>query len=196
MWFESLHTTEQVLFAIATAASALLVIQLILLILGLGNDSDAFDGGDASDADIPSNSTSPIELGGLKIFTIRGIIAFFAAGGWVAFGTFDGLSYWSFALGAAAGAAVTVALAFLMNAVMKLEKSGNILYDKAIGATGTVYLNIPPKRSGTGKITVMIQQHLAECEAVTDDTEKIETGAVIKVTAMIDANTFLVERIK
>ncbi|MDR3264022.1 MAG: hypothetical protein LBT30_06925 [Clostridiales bacterium] len=228
MWFNSLHTVEQVLFVISILASVLLIVQFVLLIIGMSDSADAFDGGgdahfdgDACTgssgagggdahfdgaggesfdghgegaADIHSNNTSVVEIGGLKVLTIRGIISFFAVGGWAAFGFYGIIGLWSLLVGVATGAAAAFLLALLMKEMMKLEKRGNIVFNKAIGVTGTVYLNIPAKRSGKGKISVIIQERLVECDAMTDG-EKIETGAVIKVNGLVDGNTFLVEQI-
>ncbi|MDR1939218.1 MAG: hypothetical protein LBQ40_00275 [Clostridiales bacterium] len=201
-WFNNLQTAEQLFFVVAVVASILLVVQVVLLFIGMGNSGDAFDGGADGDvggdgdvaSDIQSNSTSFVEIGGLKIVTVRGVIAFFAVGGWLAFGLFASVGYWSLLIGAAGGGAFAVLLAFLMRALIGLEGKGNLEFKKAVGATGTVYLNIPEKRSGAGKIMVMIQERLVECEAMTDG-EKLCDGTVIKIIGMVDGNTFLVERV-
>ncbi|MDR2047099.1 MAG: hypothetical protein LBP79_04265 [Clostridiales bacterium] len=211
-WFNGLQAAEQILFVIAVIASAFLVVQFALLLIGMSNGSDAFDGGsdahfdgdacaDGTDAgydgigDIQSNSTSVVEASGLKVLTIRGAVAFLAVGGWTAFGLFGAVSYWSLLIGAAAGALTALLLAVLMRAILRLEGRGNISFNRAVGATGVVYLSIPQKRTGAGKITVMIQERLVECSAMTDAEEKIEDGAIIKIVALADTNTFLVERI-
>jgi hypothetical protein len=183
----------------------------------MSNGDDAFDGGgdahfdgDACDdaggaddgvyehggiGDIQSNNTPIVEAGGLKIVTLRGVIAFLAVGGWTAFGLFADIGYWSIAAGFVAGAAVAVLFAVLMRALMKLEGRGNLNFNNALGATGTVYLNIPPKRMGTGKIVVLLQERLIDCDAMTDDVNKIENGAAVKITDVLDQNIFIVERI-
>lgn len=206
------------MLSIAVLGSILLLIQFVMLLVGMSNDTDAFDGGgdahfdgdgcdDASGVDggvygdhdgigdIQSNNTSIVEAGGLKIVTIRGVIAFLAVGGWTAFGLFANIGYWSILVGAAAGAAVAVLLAVLMRGLMKLEGQGNLNFNKALGATGTVYLNIPPERNGTGKITVMLQERLIDCDAMTDDKNKIENGAIIKIVDVLEQNIFIVERV-
>jgi membrane protein implicated in regulation of membrane protease activity len=159
-----------------------------------GADGGVYDGHDGI-GDIQSNNTSIVEAGGLKIVTIRGIVAFLAVGGWTGFGLFANIGYWSILAGFVAGAAVAVLLAFLMQALMKLEDRGNLNYNRAIGATGTVYLNIPPERIGTGKITVMLQGRLIDGDAMTDDKGRIENGAVIKIVDVLDQNIFIVERV-
>jgi hypothetical protein len=217
-WFNNLHTAEQIMFSIAVLGSILLLVQFVLLLIGMSNDGDAFDGGgdahfegdgcgDASGVDggvygdhdgigdVPSNNTSVVEAGGLKIVTIRGVIAFLAVGGWTAFGLFANIGYWSILVGAGAGAAVALLLAVLMRSLMKLEARGNLDFHKAVGATGTVYLNIPPERSGTGKITVMLQERLVDCDAMTDEKEKIQDGAVVKIVSVLEQNIFIVERV-
>ncbi|MDR2090866.1 MAG: hypothetical protein LBP62_04350 [Clostridiales bacterium] len=214
-WFNNLHTAEQIFLSVAVLGSILLLIQFVMLLIGSANGGDSFDGGggahfegdacgvDGADiggdhdgiGDIPSNNTPIVEAGGLKIITIRGVIAFLAVGGWTAFGLFSDIGYWSVLAGSAAGAAVAVLLAVLMRALMKLETAGNLDFHKALGATGTVYLNIPPERKGTGKVTVMLQERLVDCDAMTDDENKIEDGALIKIVGVLERNIFIVEKI-
>ena len=194
-WFNGLSALEQVLFILASLASILLIIQFDGAGDGHLDGSDGHYDGDGCSApsDIQSNQTSAIEIGGLKIVTVRGIVSFFAVGGWTAFLLYGVVGLWSLLIGAGAGAAVAVLLAFLMKSLMKLEGRGNISFPKAVGTVGTVYLTIPAARGGVGKITVMISERLVECEAMTDGG-KIETGAVITVKGMVDPCIFLVER--
>ncbi|MDR3293613.1 MAG: hypothetical protein LBT20_05875 [Clostridiales bacterium] len=218
-WFNELAGAEQVFFIIAVIASIFLVLQLVLLLFGIGNN-DSFDGGgefhfdgdactDATGADgdfsghdgdgvddIQSNENSITTIGGLKIVTVRGIIAFFAVGGWTAFALFDDIGYFSLLAGAAAGIATAVVIALILREMMKLERSGTLSYKKSVGSTATVYLGIPPKREGEGKINLIIQGRYMDCSAVTDEREKIEVGATVKIIGLKDENTFIVERAK
>ena len=82
-----------------------------------------------------------------------------------------------------------VALAFLFRAVMKLRSDGNIDNRNAVGTSGKVYLTIPPARSGSGKVQVLIQDAFVERDAVTDEAEPIPTGTevvVIGVSGQVD----------
>ena len=62
-----------------------------------------------------------------------------------------------------------------------------------MGKTGKVYLPIPPREGGQGKVTVMLQERLVELDAVTKAAQQIKTGALIRICGVIDEQTVLVE---
>ena len=63
----------------------------------------------------------------------------------------------------------------------------------AIGAVADVYLHIPAARTGSGKIHVVVQETLTECEAVTDSAESIPTGSRCVIKEVITEQLVLVE---
>ena len=73
-WFLNLSVAEKVYFIIAIIASVLLVIQIIMMLFSLGGGGD-FDMDDVFDGDVDTDS-------GLSFFTVKGLTAFFALGGW------------------------------------------------------------------------------------------------------------------
>ena len=91
-WWESLSTFSQVLACMAIPATLILLIQTILTLIGIGDngvDSDIGDAdidADAADgvfgAELTDGDSDPSGLDGLRIFSVRGIIAFFVVFGW------------------------------------------------------------------------------------------------------------------
>jgi membrane protein implicated in regulation of membrane protease activity len=73
-------------------------------------------------------------------------------------------------------------VAWSLRSVLRLQQSGNIVLNNAIGVTGEVYIPIPPIKSGAGKISIIIQDRLSEINAVTDAERTLKTGE--KVTVM------------
>ncbi len=45
----------------------------------------------------------------------------------------------------------------------------------------SIYLTIPPNKEGRGKIMVSVKGAVHELYAITEDTGRIETGAVVKI---------------
>ena len=89
-WWNSLGFASQVFYCIAIPATMVLLIQTIMMFLGFGEDGDGadeLDFDDALDEGISDSDFSEAQeafgLEGLRIFTIRGIIAFFVVFGWV-----------------------------------------------------------------------------------------------------------------
>ena len=95
-WYESLNTVQQVLAAGAIPATVILIIQTVLLMFGVGgHDADSgefdhdfsyshdFDGHIDHDFDHSHDFDGHIDhdgahhLSGVRIFTIRGLIAMF-----------------------------------------------------------------------------------------------------------------------
>ncbi len=204
-WWNALDTVSQVFFCIAVPATLVLLIQTIMLLIGIGDDADgigdsvldgdAVDIGNTADGIFGEDSVSETPdasgLEGLRIFTVRGIVAFFVVFGWAGLAMQDAGVHLGITLPVAAlgGFAMMVALAFLFRAVMKLRSDGNIDNRNAVGTSGKVYLTIPPARSGSGKVQVLIQDAFVERDAVTDEAEPIPTGTevvVIGVSGQVD----------
>ncbi len=75
MFWEQLGLIGQIYFVLGCIASVLLLIQFILLLIGFAGDGDIDIGGDGG-ADFDGDAD-----GGIGIFTLKGIIGFFAIGG-------------------------------------------------------------------------------------------------------------------
>lgn len=208
-WWNNLGTMSQIFYCIAIPATLVLLIQTIMMLIGLENDSDGIDG-DVDNIDFSSDTFSDGVFGedsvseapdisgldGLRIFTLRGIIAFFVVFGWVGVVMQDAGIRLAITLtvATASGFAMMLVLAFLFRAVMKLRNDGNTDNRNAIGTSGKVYLTIPPSRSGAGKVDVMLQGRFVERNAVTDETEAIPTGAEIVVVGVSGQVDLVVKR--
>lgn len=199
-WWDSLSTMSQFFACVAIPATLLLIIQTVLMFIGIGSE---FDGGDdlslgdsASDADVPDIDADFDGMGSLHVFTIRGIIAFFVVFGWLGYALgAAGVSLWiTIPVAVLGGAVMMVVLALLLRSVMKLRSGGNLDNKNALGTAGTVYLTVPPARSGVGKINVLLQGSYVERDAVTDEDEAIPTGAEIVVTGISGQTTLVVNR--
>lgn len=213
-WWYSLSIVSQVFACVAIPSTVLLLAQTVIMLIGMGSDTAADDVDvDAEidselEADVPADSdgvfgSEELEvdsdvtgMDGLRVFTVRGIIAFLVVFGWVGV-VMDsaGAALWiSLAVATVSGVAVMFALAFMMRAVLKLRDNGNIDNRNAIGVAGKVYLTIPPKRSGEGKVNVMLQGVYVERDAVTDESEPIPTGCEVVVVALSGQTTLVVKR--
>ena len=199
-WWMSLGSAGQVFACIAIPATLILFLQTVLTIIGFG--------GDEGDADVDTEGESDgIELddaddtgelldGGLRVFTLRGIIAFFSVMGWVgAVCSGSGLHLaWSVVISVASGFAAMVVIALIMKALFKLQYDGTEDIKDALGVSGTVYMRIPPARTGKGKINAIIQGKLCEKSAVTDEETMIERDEEVTVVGITGEETLIVRR--
>lgn len=206
-WWSSLGSAGQVFACIAIPATLILLIQTVLTLIGMGSDSDAdadpnadadadldngaeFDGGDddAFDSNMPD--------GGLRFFTLRGLVAFFSVLGWTgAVCSGNGLSVsLSIVISATAGAAAMFAVAIIIKWLFKLQYDGTEDIRYALGVSGTVYLRIPPSRSGKGKINAIVRGKLCEKYAVTDEETTLNYGEEVTVIGISGEETLIVRR--
>jgi hypothetical protein len=95
----------------------------------------------------------------------------------------------------AAGLALMVLVGWMMRMQSKLQSKGNLDPSNALGQSARVYLRIPGKNAGFGKITVKVQGRTAEFNAFTHGDE-LATGALVKITRMRTPDTFEVEPLK
>lgn len=203
-WWNALSLMQQIVFVIACATTLFMLGQIVMMLIGFGESDVDADAGDIDvpDTDAPTLDVDPghpegdggFRLFGLKIFTVRSIIAFFCIGSWVAF-TMEYFLRWPLALliGIVAGLAAGLLMAYVMHALMKLQSSGNIDVTNSVGAEADVYLTVPAHRESRGKINLTLQERFVELEAVTDCEEPLETGTRVRVVEALDEETVRVE---
>lgn len=213
-WWDSLSLISQIFACIAIPTTLVLAIQTVMMFIGMdteGADGIGVDGvdGDIGDIDVntdvsdgifgddlPTGDPDPSGLGDLRIFSVRGIIAFLVVFGWVGFVMDEGgAALWlCLPVATVCGFATMLLMALLFRAVMGLRNSGNINNRNAIGTAGRVYLTIPPARSGEGKVNVLLQGSYVERDAVTDEDTPLPTGTEVIVIGVSGQTTLVVKR--
>ena len=189
---------HDVFFWSALVGCALLVVQVILQIVGLGGDHD-FDHGhldtdahvDIDHADDPAHGTSGnIFFGILSFKALVSFAGIFGLTGLSLEGS-DLSAFNQLALAILAGLVAMIIVAYLMRALHQLSSSGTVIISNAVGHRGQVYLRIPAAGEGQGKVTVELQGRSVELTAVTDG-EAIATGKTVKVVEIVGAETLKV----
>ena len=175
-WFTNLSVMEQIFFWLGIVSTMFMIVQIILMSLSsFGGDVD-IDG----DGDIDIDTDS-----GVSIFTVKTITAFFAVGSWSGLLTCalvsDKLQWLGIIVALVAGTAAMLGMAFCLRAIMKLQCNGAFQIDKVIGQHATVYVSIPPSRSGRGKITMNAQGKFVELDAVTDLESRLAVDEVVEI---------------
>lgn len=170
-------------------------------------DADIPDDIDFTDADITdgvygdeiadaAELTDAAGFDSLRLFTVRGIIAFLVMFGWVGVVMTEAEINLILTLivSTVCGFAIMVLVAYIFKAVMKLRSDGTADNRNALGGAGKVYLTVPPSRQGEGKVNVMLQGAYVERNAVTDESEAIPTGSEIIVVGVSGQTTLVVKR--
>jgi hypothetical protein len=176
----------KVYIACAAAGGTVLLGQAGLNLFGLGGDTDIDADVDADDLDTGDESVSF-----LSVRTLASFMTMFGLVGWL--GTSENWGPWQTPLAALlAGSSTMLIVAYLMFAFRKLASSGNVRPIDAVGSVAQVYLKVPGKRAGQGKVTVTLQGRSLEFNAVTSGNE-LPTGTACRLIGMTTEDTFVVE---
>ena len=176
-WYKGLSVFEQIYFWIAVIASIFLIVQIIMLCFSsFGGDTD-LDGDGEIDVDVDS---------GVSLFTTKSLTAFLSIGGWAGLLTCSAvesnLQWLSIIVALVAGGAAWAGVYFALRGIAKMQCNGALQTEKLVGQRATVYVSIPQKRSGRGKITLEAQGKFTELDAVTDG-DRIAVDEVVEITA-------------
>ena len=173
-------------------------------------DADGFDADisadfDADVSDIGADAHSGLNIGhgfngisahahGIKIFTVRGIIAFFAIGGWAGLAAITAgiRPVWSVQIALLSGVAAMILASVVIRFALKMQSSGNIDLRNALSQTAEVYITIPPSRSNTGKVTMLLQERFVEIDAITDSAEAIRPYTQVEIVGLKDRDCLIV----
>jgi hypothetical protein len=182
-WWNSLLIEKQIFYAIGLFSLAVLLLQILLTLVGVGHHDADFSGHGDHDS-------------GIGLLTVRTVTAFFVGFGWTgAIMLNRGYSMTAaIAAGAATGVVFLLATAFLIRNLLRLQSGGgNVDYNNAIGLVGTVYTTVPAAEAGGGQIELMIQGRLMMAEAYTKAARNLPPSSKAKVVALIGQTTLLVE---
>lgn len=188
-WWAELATIDQVFWGIALAFSVLFLIQFGLTVFGLDFDAEA-------DADIGGEGGYGLDPS-FTLLSVRSIIAFFTFFGWagVIARLNDYSTTWVLISALIAGFSAMFVVAYMMYFFSKLAETGNADLSELIFKNATVYLTIPERRKGKGKIHVTLQSSLREMDAVTEG-EQLPSGRAVKIIEIIENNVLVVEPVE
>jgi hypothetical protein len=185
-WWNNIPTFEKIFWYFAIPFTVVFIIQTILTFIGMGDDVDIGEG----DGDLLDGVDSSF-----PIFTVRNFIIFFTVFGWTGIAaTNGGLSKGTtVVLAVLIGLIVMFIVAGIFYFMSRLVESGNIDLNNAVNCVGEVYLTIPEKRAGMGKIQIEFQGGVREINAVTDG-KTLHTGEMVKVVKVLENHVLLVEK--
>jgi len=257
VWWQGLGLVGQIMACAAIPMTVVMLLQLILMIIGLGpggdSDSDFDDGGfdhgdydhggfdhggldhggfdhgefdhggldhggfdhdgldhseldhggfherDAAfDSDHPAHEAGSNTNSIWRIFTIRGIVAFFALGGWAGLAALTaGVPvFWAIQIAVFSGVAALMLASIAIRLALRMQDSGNLNLANALSHTAEVYITVPPSRTNTGKVTMLLQERFVELEAVTDSDCEIRPKTKVEVIGLADKDCLVVRPVE
>lgn len=178
-------TMKTVYLGCAVLGGSLLLLQSFALLLG--GDGDGAP--DVADGDGGHESGHAGDL--LSVRAVSSFLTFFGLAGW------GGIEAgWStpvtIGIAVGAGVAMLFAVAGLMSLNRRVYAQGNVDPRNAVGTIARVYLRVPPRGAGEGKVTVSIQGRSLQFAAVSSGPE-LPTGSEVRVLRISSPNTFEVE---
>jgi hypothetical protein len=128
------------------------------------------------------------------MFNFQGIVAGATVLGLV------GLAATAAKMPARAAIAIAIAAALVMMAAIErifdlmthMENDGTIEVQQAVGKPATVYLGIPARNEGQGKVTISLQERLMEFPAITFGESPLVTGQKVVVVNVLDPSVMVV----
>lgn len=185
-WYAGLELFPKIYWSIALIGSVVLIVFLLLTLIG----GDADDMGGDVDAEIEGDAGV-----GFQFLSIKNLSGFFAIFGWTGVACIEaGLSnLLTILISVVCGLIMMVAMAALFYYLSRLQSSGSLELKNALNQVGEVYLTIGASRSTIGKVSINVQGSLRELDALTDETEDLTQGNVVKVKEITDNGILIVE---
>jgi len=184
-FFENLEPLLKVYWYIAIPVSLIFIVQTILTFIGIDADVD-------TDFDVHAHDGE----GPFQLFSFRNLINFLIGLSWT------GIAFYStinnqlilIAISVVIGIAFVLLFFFIIRQIQKLAEDNTFNIKSAISKTGQVYLSIPARKEGKGKVQISVNGAVHELSAVTEQ-ERLETGTMVRVTAILDQHLLVVEKI-
>jgi hypothetical protein len=180
----------------AAIGAALLIAQFLLSLVGFGEHGDLAGGHDVAfhsgmDGLHTDAHADHFDRGGhwfVGLLSFRSIVAALAIFGLVGLGFSRQFSSTrpaaTFVIALVAGGGMMYAVSWLLRAMYALRSDGTVRIERTVGLPGSVYLTIPAQKSGTGKITLKVQDRFMEYTAMTSGDE-IPTGTAVIVLGVL-----------
>ncbi len=186
-WWSGLAPLAQYFYGGAVFFSVLFLWQLVMSLIGLAADHDLDSGVDDSGVHHAPEDADQTMLA-FKLLSVRSLLAFFTLFSWA------GALYLSHgrstprALGCALGWGIAglVVVALLMHFLARLAETGNIRIESCVGASGTVYLDIP--REGQGEVRVLCGGAMMVLRARAAAGAALKAGTAVRVVRALPPN--------
>jgi hypothetical protein len=186
-YFENIDLLLKTYWYVAIPSSLIFTIQTIMTFIG----ADASDGIEADfDGDL-DGSDAPFQL-----FSFRNLINFLLGFSWtgVAFYSTIGNQFILLSLSLSVGLLFLYVFFLIIRQVQKLAENNSFQIKNTIEKTAEVYLTIPEKLSGSGKVLVSVNGSVHELAAMTEG-DKLPSGTMVKIIKVESENILIVKSI-
>ncbi len=184
-YLNALEPLLKTLWYIAIPTSIIFIIQSIMTFIG----GDASDGTEFDNTDLHDDQSG-------HIFSLRNLINFLLGFSWAGIGFYNTIENKFLLLFIAlnVGFVFVVMFFYVIKQLLRLNEDNTFNIKNILSKTADVYLTIPAKSQGKGKIHISVNGSLHELDAISA-SDKIETGAVVKIIDITADSLVVVEKI-
>lgn len=180
----ALDPMHRMFWYVALASSLFFLIQTVMTFVG----ADASDG-TLADVDGSEGADAPFQL-----FSLRNMVNFLLGFSWTGAAMYHSVEnkILLLVLAIAVGALLVAMFFIIIRQILKLAEDNSFRISECVGQQATVYLRIPARRSGSGKVQVSVRGAVHEMEALTAGDE-IPTGSHVLIISAEGPSTLLVK---
>jgi len=180
---DNLDPILRTFWLIAIPASLIFLIQTIMTFVGLesGDGLEADFDGDLHSVDAP-----------FELFSLRNLINFLLGFSWTGISFYNTIPNTILLFVVALGVGLSFVYLFflIIRQVQKLAENNSFQIASTLNKTAEVYLTIPERMSGKGKVMISVNGTFHELSAMTEN-ERIPSGAAVKVIK-VESNSILI----
>lgn len=185
--FEHFDTLLRTFWIVAAVSSIIFIIQTLMTFIG----ADASDGveadfnGDFDGADAP-----------FQLFSLRNLINFLLGFSWTGISFYNSIENKTILILVSLIVGVLFLIVFfvIIKQLQKLGEDNTFRITQTLNKSAEVYLPIPERKTGIGKIMISINGSFHELDAMTEN-DRIGQGALVKVVKIESDNLLIVETI-
>ena len=183
-FFENLEPLLKVYWYIAIPVSLIFIVQTIMTFVGMDADMD-------TDFEVNGHDAE-----GFQLFSFRNLINFLIGLSWTGIAFYGTITNHLIlmAISVVIGMAFVLLFFFIIQQIQRLAEDNTFNIKNTLSKTGQVYLSIPARKEGKGKVQISVNGAVHELSAVTEQ-DKLETGAMVRVTGILDQHILIVEKI-
>ena len=184
---ENIDPLLKTFWFVAIPTSLIFIIQTIMTFVG----ADSVDGIEADFDGNLDSTDAPFQL-----FSLRNLINFLLGFSWtgISFYTTIQNNLFLILLSFVIGVLFVYLFFIIIQQVQKLAEDNSFKISSTLNKTAEVYLTIPEKKSGKGKIIISVNGAFYELNAMTEK-DKIASNTIVKVVKIENNNILLVETI-
>ncbi|MCL2201464.1 MAG: hypothetical protein FWB75_05815, partial [Oscillospiraceae bacterium] len=102
---------------------------------------------------------------------------------------------WAVQIALLSGVAAMILASLIIRFALRMQDSGNLNINNAISQQAEVYITIPPSRTNSGKITMVLQERFVELDAVTDSEVALTPRTKVEIIGVCGKDCLIVQPI-